>query len=104
MMLSKKPGFRQNSMELRNAVETNNTGDKEVGNHNNLNKLIDLILFYKIDAKFCSRIRDRTSMTTPITPRVDREEVPSRVAPGIIIRLLCSNFKKKIELTPNKTC
>ena len=52
MMLSKKPGFRQNSMELRNAVETNNTGDKEVGNHNHLNKLIDLILFYKIDAKF----------------------------------------------------
>ena len=52
VMLKKKPGFRQNSMELRNAVETNNTGDKEVGNHNNLNKLNDLILFYKIDAKF----------------------------------------------------
>ena len=52
VMLKKKPGFRQNSMELRNAVETNNTGDKEVGNHNNLNKLIDLILFYEIDAKF----------------------------------------------------
>ena len=52
VMLSKKPGLRQNSMELRNAVETNNTGDKEVGNHNNLNKLIDLILFYKINAKF----------------------------------------------------
>ena len=44
VMLSKKPGLRQNSMELRNAVETNNTGDKEVGNHNHLNKLFDLIL------------------------------------------------------------
>ena len=52
VMLSKKPGLRQNSMELRNAVETNNTGDKEVGNHNHLNKLINLILYYEIDAKF----------------------------------------------------
>ena len=103
MMLSKKPGFRQNSMELRNAVETNNTGDKEVGNHNHLNEYKDLIFLHKIDSKFLSRIRDTTSMTTPITPRVDREEVPSRVAPGIIICLLCYNFKK-IELAPNKTC
>ena len=52
MMLGKKPGLRQNSMELRNAVETNNTGNKEVGNYNHLNKLIDFILFYKINAKF----------------------------------------------------
>ena len=52
MMLSKKPGFRQNSMELRNAVETNNTGDKEVGNHNHLNEneLKDIILLHKIDS------------------------------------------------------
>ena len=52
VMLKKKPGFRQNSMELRNAVETNNTGDKEVGNHNHLNKLIDHNLYYEIDVKF----------------------------------------------------
>ena len=52
VMLSKKPGLRQNSMELRNAVETNNTGDKEVGNHNHLNKLIDHNLYYEIDVKF----------------------------------------------------
>ena len=85
MMLSKKPGFRQNSMELRNAVETNNTGDKEVGNHNHLNEYKDLIFLHKIDSKFLSRIGDTTSITTPITPRVDKEEVPSRVAPGVMI-------------------
>ena len=43
-------------------------------------------------------------MTTPITPRVDREEVPSRVAPGMIVCLLYSKLDKSVELKINKTC
>ena len=59
-------------MKLRNAVEANNAGDKEVGNHHHL----------KSNGWDNSSSVKATSMTTPTTPRVDKEDVPNRVAPA----------------------
>lgn len=62
-------------MELWNAVESNNAGDEEVSNHHHLSIIINE--HFSGMAQFS----EKTSITTPTTPRVDSEEVPSRVAP-----------------------
>ena len=80
-------------MELWNAVESNNAGDEEVSNHHHLSIIINE--HFSGMAQFS----EKTSITTPTTPRVDREEVPSRVAPT---RKRCMKSTSKPTLSNSK--